>query len=105
MAIRTNDEVGEDLCEYCELTEYGCRKINTGPWNLCEGIGCDKAYEEYLEGLTIMKCTKCLEDFDADELIGYNVNGEVVSTTDLETHIQNPDYCVEILCGECDHHE
>lgn len=42
-------ELGEDLCDYCPLTDYGKVRINTGPWNLCEGIRCDDALSNYKE--------------------------------------------------------
>lgn len=39
----------EEICQNCPLTDYGLEKINTAPYNLCEGICCDKAYENYLD--------------------------------------------------------
>ena len=47
--IKTSEELGEDLCKYCSYTEYGIKKVNTGPWNLCEGSYCKEAYERYCE--------------------------------------------------------
>ncbi|SNS20983.1 hypothetical protein SAMN05446037_100635 [Anaerovirgula multivorans] len=38
----------EIICEYCICTDYGRARVNTGPWNLCEGRACDEAYENYL---------------------------------------------------------
>jgi hypothetical protein len=45
----SKEDLAEDLCNYCELTDYGLTEINNAPWNMCEGICCDKAYENYLE--------------------------------------------------------
>lgn len=41
----------ESLCDFCPLTDYGCRfvKINTNQFNQCEGSSCDEAYEHYKE--------------------------------------------------------
>lgn len=46
---QAQDELGENLCTFCRCTDYGSAKINTGPWNLCEGCACEEAYENYLE--------------------------------------------------------
>ena len=35
------------ICEYCKCTDWGFQTVNTGPWNMCEGIGCEDAFEEY----------------------------------------------------------
>lgn len=43
------DELGEELCRHCSCTEHGTEKANTSLWNLCEGINCKEAYENYLE--------------------------------------------------------
>lgn len=43
------EELGEELCRYCPYTDYGWAKVNTGPWNLCEGRCCEEAYENYLK--------------------------------------------------------
>lgn len=45
----SQEELGEELCEYCPYTDYGSIPVGTGPWNLCEGVCCDEAYENYLE--------------------------------------------------------
>ena len=34
----------ERMCELCEDCIYG-QKMNTGPYNLCEGSSCDEAFE------------------------------------------------------------
>lgn len=39
----------EDLTNYCECSDYGNIKMGTGPWSMCEGVGCKKAYERWLE--------------------------------------------------------
>lgn len=51
-----------------------------------------------------MKCTGCNEEFSNDELVGYDCNGDSVSTDELslERNAHNPDYCVSLLCGECE---
>lgn len=45
----TIEELDTDLCEYCPRTDFGDVKVNTGPWNLCEGCACDIAYDYYLD--------------------------------------------------------
>lgn len=35
------------LCEYCPCTGYGDEPVNTGSWNICEGVGCEQAYDMY----------------------------------------------------------
>jgi len=45
----TLEAMEEDLCEYCECTEFGTTAVNTAPYNLCEGRGCKDAYDRYLE--------------------------------------------------------
>lgn len=47
--VLTKEELAEDLCRYCPCTEFGFQRINTGPWNMCEGGYCDDAYANYLE--------------------------------------------------------
>ena len=47
--IKTSEELGEELCEYCEYTGFGTEPVNTGPYNLCEGMGCVAAYEYYCD--------------------------------------------------------
>lgn len=53
------DELAEDLCIHCEYTDFGNVQVNTGPHNLCEGSGCAKAYQNYLENSN--------EEIDDDE--------------------------------------
>ena len=43
------EQMAEELCEYCECTEFGLTVINNGPLNLCHSGWCDKAYKNYLE--------------------------------------------------------
>jgi len=45
----TQSELEEDLCDYCECTEFGETKINTAPYDMCFGGYCDQAYENYLD--------------------------------------------------------
>jgi len=35
------------ICKYCGYTDYGFARVNTGPWNLCEGLGCEEARQAY----------------------------------------------------------
>lgn len=37
------------ICNYCEFTESGTAIVNSNPWNLCEGRGCEKARERCIE--------------------------------------------------------
>jgi hypothetical protein len=37
------------ICKYCFCTDYGYSPVSTGPHNLCEGIGCKEAQENYEE--------------------------------------------------------
>jgi len=47
--IKTFEQMEDELCDYCECTEFGSCKVNTSPYNLCEGAWCDKAYDNYLD--------------------------------------------------------
>ena len=38
------------ICKYCKCTDYGEEPVNTGPWNICEGIGCEDALDAYNDG-------------------------------------------------------
>jgi|GEM_PF-2456853 hypothetical protein len=42
-------KMDDELCEFCPLTDFGERKINTGSHNLCEGRDCNLAYVHYLD--------------------------------------------------------
>jgi len=44
----TFEELGEDLCNFCECTDYGNHEMNNAPYNLCFGSQCDEAYQNYL---------------------------------------------------------
>ena len=35
------------ICEHCACTEYGDQPVNTGPYNMCEGVGCEQALDSY----------------------------------------------------------
>lgn len=39
------DDLGEILCDYCHMTDYGSYTINTNPNNFCESVACDTAYD------------------------------------------------------------
>lgn len=52
--IRPFEEMCEDesLCEYCRCTNYGespSSYLSPSGWQSCEGVGCEDAYETYLE--------------------------------------------------------
>ena len=46
--IKDLQENGE-LCNYCHVCDFGDKKVNTEPDNVCHGLSCDEAYENYLE--------------------------------------------------------
>ena len=50
MTRKTADELGEELCEYCELSdkERGVRNYGNGPIYCSDSICCDRAYQSYL---------------------------------------------------------
>ena len=33
------------LCKYCSWTDYGSGLLGTGPYNMCEGAGCESAFD------------------------------------------------------------
>lgn len=37
------------ICEYCRCTDMGTQAVGTGPWNMCEGLGCEEALTRYNE--------------------------------------------------------
>jgi hypothetical protein len=49
--MKSKDELGEKLCEYCPLDEdeRGVKSGPNGPVFMCELHGCKKAYENYKE--------------------------------------------------------
>ena len=51
--IQTQEELGEDLCEYCELEiqERGVRDYGNGPSFCSESPCCDRAYDNYIEAV------------------------------------------------------
>lgn len=53
--IKTCDELGDELCFYCPLTDWGTQAVNTCAMTLCEGRKCSEAYECYLEENSKMK--------------------------------------------------
>lgn len=50
--MKTKDELGEDLCEYCPLRDYVDEvpppPTPSNPMG-CEGRYCDEAYEKYVD--------------------------------------------------------
>jgi hypothetical protein len=53
------------------------------------------------------KCSNCNQQFQADEVTGYNINNDITSLSEpyMENELYNPDYCVKILCNECEEGE
>lgn len=51
------DKHQERMCELCEDCIYG-QKMNTGPYNLCEGSMCKDAFELLLDELNEEKYEK-----------------------------------------------
>ena len=49
--MKTPEELGEDLCEYCSLDEdkRGVHSGPNGPIYMCEIYGCEEAYKNYLK--------------------------------------------------------
>lgn len=50
--LKSIEELGEDLCEYCPLeeNERGARSTPSGTYAGCEGSHCKEAYQYYIEG-------------------------------------------------------
>lgn len=48
---KLTNKLSEELCDHCFCTEWGTQKINTAPWNLCEGAYCDETALDYLTEL------------------------------------------------------
>ena len=44
--IKSKDELGEELCDYCPLEEW---KKGYTSMHSCEGCRCDEAYQNYLD--------------------------------------------------------
>jgi hypothetical protein len=53
----------------------------------------------------MFRCNECLGIFNDEEGVGYNTNGDSVAIDEdsMEHNMHNPDYCVKILCHECDY--
>ena len=51
--IQSKDELAEseELCNFCPCTDYGTGSVGTSQYNMCEGMCCDEAYENYLESI------------------------------------------------------
>lgn len=46
--IKSFEEIySEELCKYCECTDYGFISVNTFESNLCYGVKCGEAYKNY----------------------------------------------------------
>ena len=50
------------ICEYCKCTDYGDEPVNTGPWNMCEGVGCELALDAYNDCHSEEEQLKSLEE-------------------------------------------
>lgn len=35
------------ICEYCPYTDYGDKDVGTNQFNMCEGIKCEEAFNNY----------------------------------------------------------
>lgn len=46
---KTMDELGEELCEYCEREKRGVGSGPNGPIFYCDERGCKQAYQNYLD--------------------------------------------------------
>lgn len=48
--MKSKEDLGEELCNYCPLEEYekGTQGIPSG-YTSCEGCRCEEAYQIYLE--------------------------------------------------------
>lgn len=55
-------EYSSVICEYCACTDYGGEPVNTGPWNICEGVGCELALDAYNDGRSEEEQIKSLEE-------------------------------------------
>lgn len=53
------NELDDELCNYCPLASVG--PVNTSWHNLCEGISCNEAYENYLEEFELLEEETFLE--------------------------------------------
>lgn len=52
----------------------------------------------------LYQCSYCLDKFSTDEVKKVNCNGNIESFDDYEyeNNCQNPDWCVDIVCEECE---
>lgn len=50
------------ICSHCVCTDFGTAQVNTGPWNLCEGRGCEEALDAYNESVDDEDKIKSIED-------------------------------------------
>lgn len=60
------EELGDDLCNYCPMTDCGSYSVNTSHFNLCEGRSCEEAYECYEEEFLEEQ-----EELKVEEVKGY----------------------------------
>lgn len=35
------------ICKHCSRTDYGFAPVGTSPYNMCEGVECEEAYESW----------------------------------------------------------
>lgn len=38
-----------EICDYCVCSDFGTAPVGTGAHNICEGVGCVDAYDNYKE--------------------------------------------------------
>lgn len=53
--LKTKEELGEELCNYCELddSEKGVHNYGNGPVMCFDSSCCDRAYERYIEEVDV----------------------------------------------------
>ena len=79
--MKSLEELGEELCEFCAYTEYGEYKANTGPHNLCEGAYCGETYENYIDNYTDSKQREMETIMENKEVI-FNKSATIVKWSD-----------------------
>lgn len=55
-------EYASPICKCCACTEYGEQPVNTGPWNMCEGVECEQALDAYNDEHSEEEQFKSLEE-------------------------------------------
>ncbi len=74
--LRLFEEIAEseDLCSYCEQTDYGLNKCIRYPdgVDFCEGRYCSEAYEEYLKEMGV-----------SEDVVKYANNVKLINGKDI----------------------